>query len=160
MKYFIPKIIGLFSLSLSDLLGFKMQNVLSSVNFIFSLLASIIFAAPKIILAEDEQSPLKLERTTIIATKTPKQLNQLSPGIDLLDGSSLNVRQIYHLEDALNFLPGISMIQTGQMGGSSALFGRGQESNQLVTLLNGRRLAPCLAGLYNIEILVLEVYID
>ncbi|MEC8906974.1 MAG: TonB-dependent receptor plug domain-containing protein [Verrucomicrobiota bacterium] len=153
MKYFIPKIIGLFSLSLSDLLGFKMQNVLSSVNFIFSLLACIIFAAPNIILAEDEQSPLKLERTTIIATKTPKQLNQLSPGIDLLDESSLNVRQIYHLEDALNFLPGISMIQTGQMGGTSSLFVRGQESNHLVTLLNGRRLAPGLAGLYNIETL-------
>ena len=39
------------------------------------------------------------------------------------------------------------------MGGASSLFVRGQESNHIVTLLNGRRLAPGLAGLYNIELL-------
>ncbi len=153
MKFFILNTIRLLSLSLSDLLGFKGLNVPPSISFIFSLSAFIVFTSPNIILAEDEKSPLEIERTIVIATKTPKSLNQLSPGIDSLDGSSLRTRQIYQLEDALNFLPGISMVQTGQMGGTSSLFVRGQESNHLVTLLNGRRLAPGLAGLYNIELL-------
>ena len=33
------------------------------------------------------------------------------------------------------------------------MFVRGLESNHVVTLLNGRRLAPGLAGLYNLELL-------
>ena len=153
MKYSIPKTIGLISLYLTHLFGFRELNVLFSVKFKFLLSAFILLSDSKIILAEDEPFPVEIERTTVVATKTPKQLNQLSPGIDSLDGSSLETRQIYQLEDALNFLPGISMVQTGQIGGASSLFVRGQESNHLVTLLNGRRLAPGLAGLYNIELL-------
>ena len=144
MKYFIPKAYGPISLYL---------NYLFSVIYKFFLSSFILFIATNVVLAEDKSFPLNLKRTTVIATKTPKQLNQLSPGIDSLDGSLLGTRQIYQLEDALNFLPGISMVQTGQIGGTSSLFVRGQESNHLVTLLNGRRLAPGLAGLYNIELL-------
>ena len=153
MKYFIPKTNGLVSLYWSYLLRLKAPNIRFLQKFKFLLFVSVAFVRPPIVLAEDEPFPLKLERTTVIATKTPKQLNQLSPGIDSLDGPLLETRQIYQLEDALNFLPGISMVQTGQMGGTSSLFVRGQESNHLVTLLNGRRLAPGLAGLYNIELL-------
>ena len=144
MKYFIPKIFGLISLSL---------NYLFSIIFEFFISSFIVFSSANIILAKDESFPLEIQRTTVVATKTPKELNQLSPGIDSLEGSSLGIRQIYQLEDALDFLPGTSIVQTGQMGGASSLFVRGQESNHLVTLLNGRRLAPGLAGLYNIELL-------
>ncbi len=153
MKYLIPRTFGPIGLFFDYLFGLKELNYLFSVIFTFFLSPIILFSAANIVLAEDEPFPLEIDRTTVIATKTPKQINQLSPGIDSLEGSSLGTRQIYQLEDALAFLPGTSIVQTGQMGGASSLFVRGQESNHIVTLLNGRRLAPGLAGLYNIELL-------
>ena len=153
MKYIIPSKNGLVRLYCLYLLRLKTPAAQFFQKFKFLLFACLAFVCPNFVLAEDESFSLNLDRTTVTATKTPKQLNQLSPGIDSLAGSLLGTRQIYQLEDALNFLPGISMVQTGQMGGTSSLFVRGQESNHLVTLLNGRRLAPGLAGLYNIELL-------
>lgn len=94
-----------------------------------------------------------LDVTTVVATKTPKTLAELSPSVDTISGGELKVRQLYGLEDVLSFSAGTSVVQTGQAGAQTSLFIRGMESNHTVVLLNGRRLAPGLAGLYNLELL-------
>jgi len=93
----------------------------------------------------------EIEKTIWVATKTPKAASGVSPSVDSVSGGELKVRQLYQLEDVLSFMPGVSVVQTGQTGSQSSLFIRGMESNHTVTLLNGRRLAPGLAGTYNLE---------
>ena len=95
----------------------------------------------------------EVEKTIWVATKTPKAASGVSPSVDAVSGGELKIRQLYQLEDVLSFMPGVSVVQTGQTGAQSSLFIRGMESNHTVALLNGRRLAPGLAGGYNLELL-------
>lgn len=121
-----------------------------------TLLVSAVFTltvgVPAFQALADEETP-QLETTTVIATKTPKPITEVTPSVDTLRGAELRSRQIYDLEDALGFTAGTSLIQAGQSGAQTSLFIRGMESNHAVVLLNGRRLAPGLAGLYNLELL-------
>lgn len=91
--------------------------------------------------------------TTVVSSKTPKVMAEVLPSVDTVSGGELKARQLYQLEQVLSFSPGVSIVQTGQAGGVSSLFIRGMESNHTVVMLNGRRLAPGLAGLYNLELL-------
>lgn len=95
----------------------------------------------------------ELDETVIVATKTPLALDEISPSVSYLSGGELRSRQYYSVDEALSHLPGVSLVTTGQNGGQTSLFIRGMESNQAVVLLNGRRLAPNLAGTYNLELL-------
>ncbi len=92
-------------------------------------------------------------KTIWVATKTPKASSGVSPSIDVVSGGELKVRQLYRVEDVISFMPGVSMVQTGQAGSQASLFIRGMESNHTVAMLNGRRLPPGLAGTYNMELL-------
>ncbi|NOX98957.1 MAG: TonB-dependent receptor, partial [Verrucomicrobia bacterium] len=95
----------------------------------------------------------EIEKTIWVATKSPKAESAVSPSVDVVSGGELKVRQLYQLEDVLSFMPGVSVVQTGQTGAQTSLFIRGMESNHTVTLLNGRRLAPGLSGDYNLGLL-------
>ncbi|MEM7699230.1 MAG: TonB-dependent receptor [Verrucomicrobiota bacterium] len=57
------------------------------------------------------------------------------------------------LEDILRQTAGVTLVQSGQTGAQTSLFIRGQESDHAVVLLNGRRLPPGLAGIYQLEFL-------
>ena len=103
--------------------------------------------------SEEANDPIELKPTIVVATKTPKNAKELMPSIEYIGANSIKDRQIFQLVDTLQYVPGVTIVQTGQQGGAASLFVRGLESNHVVTLLNGRRLAPGLAGLYNIELL-------
>jgi len=112
------------------------------------ILTPALFAQEDAMVVTETSLPL-----TVVATKTEKTANEVLPSVDTLSGGDLRTRQLYQLEDVLRFQPGGSVVQSGQTGSQTSLFIRGMESNHAVVLLNGRRLAPGLAGLYNLELL-------
>ena len=118
-----------------------------------SILLSALLFLPFSILEVKSQDLLELSPTIVVATKTPKDILDVMPSTAYISDDELNSRQLNELENALQYLPGVSIVQTGQKGGVVSMFVRGLESNHVVTLLNGRRLAPGLAGLYNLELL-------
>ena len=118
-----------------------------------SILLSALLLFPFSILEVKSQDLLELSPTIVVATKTPKDILDVMPSTAYISNDELNGRQLNELENALQYLPGVSIVQTGHKGGVVSLFVRGLESNHVVTLLNGRRLAPGLAGLYNLELL-------
>lgn len=94
--------------------------------------------------------------TPAITTKTPQPESAeppLLPSVDTISGAEIRDYQRYGVEDVLRQSAGVSLVQTGQAGGQASLFVRGTESNHTVVLLNGRRLPPGLAGLYQLEYL-------
>ena len=103
--------------------------------------------------SDEIDETIELKPTIVVATKTPKVAKQLMPSIEYIGADSIENKQTFELVDSLQYIPGVTIVQTGQQGGAASLFVRGLESNHVVTLLNGRRLAPGLAGLYNIELL-------
>ena len=81
-----------------------------------------------------------------------RQVREL-PSVDTISGAEIRTYQQYDVEDILFRSAGVSLVQAGQAGGQTSLFIRGMESNHTVVLLNGRRLPPGLAGLYQLEFL-------
>ena len=118
-----------------------------------SILLSALLFLPFSILEVKSQDLLELSPTIVVATKTPKDILDVMPSTAYISDDELNSRQLNELENALQYLPGVSIVQIGHKGGVVSMFVRGLESNHVVTLLNGRRLAPGLAGLYNLELL-------
>ncbi|MGY8642903.1 MAG: TonB-dependent receptor plug domain-containing protein [Verrucomicrobiales bacterium] len=101
----------------------------------------------------DDDNIATLDITTVVATKTPKNINDVLPSVDTISEQHMSSHQFRQVDDVLSYLPGVSVVQAGQTGGVTSLFVRGQESNHVVVTLNGRRLAPGLAGLYNLELI-------
>ena len=95
--------------------------------------------------------------TPSIATKTllpvEKTETTLLPAVDTISGAEIRTFQRYDLGDILSQTAGVSLVEAGQMGAQTSLFIRGMESNHTVVLLNGRRLPPGLAGIYQLEYL-------
>lgn len=94
--------------------------------------------------------------TPLIATKTietSEARRDLLPSVDTISGAELRTSQRRDLGDVLQHTAGVHLVQAGQTGSQSSLFIRGMESNHAVVLLNGRRLPPGLAGLYQLEYL-------
>jgi vitamin B12 transporter len=89
---------------------------------------------------------------TIPLDDEARQIRQL-PSVDTISGAEIRTYQRFGLEDVLRQSAGVSLVQAGQAGGQTSLFVRGMESNHTVVLLNGRRLPPGLAGLYQLEYL-------
>jgi len=115
------------------------------------LLSGFLAVASFPLLAAASEDLNRLLIVTEVATKTPQTLAQLAPSVDTLSAGELKTRQLHSVNEALSYLPGTTLIQTGQTGSQTSLFIRGMESNHTVALLNGRRLAPGLAGLYQLE---------
>jgi len=94
--------------------------------------------------------------TPVIATKTPEppeRRERLLPAVDTISGGEIRASQRRDLVDLLDHTAGVHLVPAGQTGAQSSLFIRGMESNHAVVLLNGRRLPPGLAGLYQLEYL-------
>jgi vitamin B12 transporter len=95
--------------------------------------------------------------TPSVATKTIQKVTAdngtLLPSVDSISGAEIRTNQRYDLGDILHHSAGTTFVQTGQAGSQSSLFIRGMESNHTVVLLNGRRLPPGLAGIYQLEFL-------
>jgi outer membrane receptor protein involved in Fe transport len=94
--------------------------------------------------------------TPLIATRTIEAAEgrrDLPPSVDTISGAEIRISQRRDLGDILQHTAGLHLVQAGQTGAQSSLFIRGMESNHAVVLLNGRRLPPGLAGLYQLEYL-------
>lgn len=94
--------------------------------------------------------------TPIVTTRKPEPestpFRQVSSA-DSISAAEIRTFQRRGIEDILRQTAGVTLVQTGQGGGQTSLFVRGQESDHTVVLLNGRRLPPGLAGLYQLEFL-------
>lgn len=92
----------------------------------------------------------------VVTTKKPEPETDIVREVTLFDSISAAEIRAYQrrgLEDVLRQSAGVTVVQTGQAGNQTSLFVRGQESDHAVVLLNGRRLPPGLAGLYQLEFL-------
>jgi len=95
--------------------------------------------------------------TPSVVTKTLLSDEQaertLLPAVDTISGAEIRTFQRYDIGDILSQTAGVNLVEAGQAGAQTSLFIRGMESNHAVVLLNGRRLPPGLAGIYQLEYL-------
>ena len=110
----------------------------------------IVFLVPFSSFCQDDALSRELSSMVVVETRSPQPLSQTSPWISVISAEELKQRQIYFVGDALQTVPGLAVVRSGQVGGQTSLFSRGAESNHVTFLLDGRKLNGGFSGQYNL----------
>ena len=110
----------------------------------YLLVTSALVASPA--LAETAQDitmsqDVRDNTITVVATGTTQRIDQTGQSIGVIGRDEIDRVQGPDLTRVLQRLPGVSVVRTGPIGGQTSLFVRGANSDQVLTLLDGVRLA-------------------
>ncbi len=78
---------------------------------------------------------------TVLATGSALPVNQAGQSISVIDASEIEAVQGPDLTRVLERLPAVAMARTGGVGSATSLFVRGADSEQLLVLIDGVRVA-------------------
>ena len=105
-------------------------------------------------LGAQQPDSTRLKDLVVTATRSPTPLRAIGSSADQLGSLELRRRQVRTLREALQLVPGGTVLVTGAPGGVTSLFLRGVASSQTLFLLDGIRVndadasyASVLAGL-------------
>ncbi len=74
---------------------------------------------------------------TVTALRRPLPRAEVPLSVTVVEGSDLRARGVRSLAEALDDLPGITLVETGSFGGTTSLFVRGGESDYARVLIDG-----------------------
>ncbi|MGH6827392.1 MAG: TonB-dependent receptor plug domain-containing protein [Rhizomicrobium sp.] len=77
------------------------------------------------------------ENVVVTATRIATPLDQVASSMTVIDATDIGVWQEQSLPDALRFVPGLNLVQSGGEGGQASIFMRGTDSNQVKVLVDG-----------------------
>ncbi len=93
--------------------------------------------------------PAALAETVIVtAQRAELPASAVTSSVSVLTAEDLNAQQAIHLLEALRYLPGVEVNQTGRRGGVTGLFVRGAESRYNLVTLDGVKVND-FGGPYN-----------
>lgn len=97
------------------------------------LLAFLFFSWPPVTTAQQETA---LPEVIVTATRTPENIETVSSSVTVIMGKKLRESGQDILE-ALRFVPGFTVTQTGARGSNTSVFTRGSESDHNLVLIDG-----------------------
>lgn len=110
----------------------------------YLVLSALIVPAPAIAQGEGEttpNSPIRGELITVVATGTQVRLVDTGQSIGVIARAEIDAVQGPDLTRVLERLPGIHIARPGPLGTQTSLFVRGANYDQVLTILDGVRLA-------------------
>lgn len=87
-----------------------------------------------------------LDAVTVTASRRPQTVSEALVDVSVLSRADIEASQSPDLLDLLRLQPGIDVSRTGGSGQSSSLFLRGSNSNQVLFLVDGVRVASANSG--------------
>jgi vitamin B12 transporter len=119
-------------------------------NKIFKWVSSIVVAASLSSNARSQpainQPVTELERTIVIATRTPIDLDLAIAPVAVIDRDEIAGMQNTDIADVLRFQAGFDVGRNGGPGQPTSLFIRGSDSNHSLVLFDGVRINPGTIG--------------
>jgi len=76
----------------------------------------------------------------VTANRAPEPLSRIGQSVTVIDQAALEQRQTETVADLLRAVPGVTIARNGPIGGTTAVFIRGAESDQTVALIDGVKL--------------------
>lgn len=104
-----------------------------------SVLFTLLVCSPLPLAAQTKDST-RLKDLVVTATRSPTPIRSVGSSTDLLRPEELSRRQLTTVREALQLVPGGTVLTTGGPGGVSSLFLRGVSSSQTLLLLDGVRI--------------------
>lgn len=92
--------------------------------FSFVLLSGPAFAAPD-------------DLVVVTASRAPERLSAVGQSVTVIGSEELQRRQAYSVVEALRLVPGVAFSRNGGTGTATALYIRGAETDQAVSLIDG-----------------------
>lgn len=78
-----------------------------------------------------------IETIVVTATRTPQPLDRVGSAVTVISRREIEDRQAVTAADALRIVPGVSIAQSGPLGGLTQIRMRGAEANQVLVLIDG-----------------------
>jgi len=97
----------------------------------------LLLVIPFVGLEAQARDTTRLESVIVTATRNPLSIGDIPASVTVLNGADLRARGIDAVTDALREVPGISVAQTGSIGGQTSVFVRGGQSNYTKVLIDG-----------------------
>lgn len=134
----------------------KYKRTTHSLTAMLCIAASL---APMIATADDvsnSESIDTLPTYLVVSTRTPLDLDRVSPSVDYVSKEVMEFWQDRSLVDSLTRVPGVVFWSNGTAGSLSSLSIRGSESNHTSFFLDGRRLNPGFGNQFYLESLNMD----
>jgi vitamin B12 transporter len=116
----------------------------------YLLLLSSALAGATPALAQDDQEIVFADRIrddliTVIATGSPMRIDKAGQAVSVIGSDEIDAVQGPDLTRVLERLPGVTIARNGGLGSTTSLFVRGANSQQLLVLVDGVRVADVAA---------------
>ncbi len=129
--------------------GFPRTPLPMSPRFAFA--AALVFAAPALALAQTDS--LAIPEITVVATRQPVSVTELTRAVTVRSGESLRALPgAVAIEDALDRLPGVTMTTRGAFGVQADLSLRGATFGQQLLVVDGQRLSDPQTGHFLLDV--------
>ena len=116
----------------------------------------LALSAPSLVAARDAGEPTRLDAVQVTATRVEKPIDEALASVTVIERIEIEESQAPDLIDLLGRQAGIDVARTGGPGGGSALFMRGGNSNHVLVLVDGIRVASAGQGVFDFAHLPLE----
>ncbi|GJM08411.1 MAG: TonB-dependent receptor [Lysobacteraceae bacterium] len=88
---------------------------------------------------------------TVTATRTEQAITDTLAAVSIIDRDRIDQSVAQDLVDLLRLEPGVDIVRSGGSGGQTSVFLRGTNSNHVLVLIDGVRVASTLTGAFNWE---------
>ncbi len=112
----------------------------SIVASIAQLAPVLIAAVPRPLAAQEPNPPpaiSELPEIPVSATATPEPVAEIGSSVTVIDSAQIEREQRRTAPDVLSLVPGLNIVQTGGPGGTTSVFIRGTNPNQIKVLIDG-----------------------
>lgn len=99
---------------------------------------AVVAVVPSIARSQEQAS--NLDAFVVSASRTPQDPRTVPSTVTSLALDDLQASQVLSLSTALSEVPGVSVVNTGAVGGQSAVFIRGANSDQVLFVVDGIRM--------------------
>src|SRR5260370_23819816 len=96
-----------------------------------------VFALATPLAAQQADSAFHLRPVVVTATLVAAPAEAIPAAVTVLSGDALRARGVRTVADALRFVPGASVVESGSFGSQTSLFLRGGESDYVKVLIDG-----------------------
>ena len=97
----------------------------------------LVLQLPAALSAQQTPEPYTLPDIVVSAAQIPLRPDAVSATMTVLSGAELRASGVQLVQDALRWVPGAQVLQTGSFGGVTSLFLRGGESDYVKVLVDG-----------------------
>ena len=112
-----------------------------------TLLSGAVLGAASLASAQQASAQTQLpEPMVVTATRGPQPLTDTLAAASVIDRADIELSQAQDLLELIRLQAGVDMVRTGGPGGQTSLFMRGTNSNHVLVLIDGVRVAATNTG--------------